>query len=229
MLAGPPVAGLLMAALASGRAGLPELGSRLLRWRVDGGWYAAALLAAPALQLAVLLSLSLVSPVFLPAIVTADDKAVLLVPGILVGLAGGLVEEIGWTGFAIPRLRLRHGVTATGSIVGLLWGGWHLLQMWWVGITSSEAIPLAVFLPVYFISSIASLTAYRVLMVRVYDGTGSLLLSILTHASYIFTTLFVLPPHHGRAFPDLQRSVRHDAGGHRGRGCRALRRMAAHA
>lgn len=194
MLAGPPVAGLLMTALVSGRSGLRELGSRLLRWRVGGRWYAIALLTAPALQLAVLLALSVVSPVFLPAIVTADDRVALLVPGILVGLAGGLAEELGWTGFAIPRLRVRHGVLATGSIVGILWGVWHLLQMWWVGGTSTAAMPPVVFLPLYFLSAIAILTAYRVLMVRVYDGTRSLFVAILMHASYIFTTLFVLAP-----------------------------------
>jgi hypothetical protein len=38
------------------------------------------------------------------------------------------------------------------------------------------------------------LTAYRVLMVWVYDRTQSLLVAMLMHASYIFTTLFVFAP-----------------------------------
>ncbi len=104
MLAGPPMAGLLMTVLVSGTAGLRELLARLLKWRVGGRWYVVALFTAPILQLAVLLALSRISPVFLPAIVTSDDKVALLVSGIGVGLVGGLVEELGWTGFAIPRL-----------------------------------------------------------------------------------------------------------------------------
>ena len=194
MLAGPPVAGLLLTVLVSGTAGLRELLSRLLKWRAGGRWYAVALLTAPIIETTVLLALSRVSPIFLPAVVTSDDKAALLLSGIAVGLAGGFVEELGWTGFAIPRLTPRYGVLGTGLIVGPLWGAWHLLQMWWVGGTSSEALPLALFLPLFFLSAVALLTAYRVLMVWVYDRTGSLLVAILMHASYIFSTLFVLAP-----------------------------------
>lgn len=201
MLAGPPVAGIVSTVLMSGRGGLRELLSRLLRWRVAGRWYAVALLTAPVLQAAVLLALSRTSPVFLPSIVTADDKMSLLVSGIAVGIVGGFVEELGWTGFAIPRLRARHGVLVTGFIVGVLWGVWHLLQMGWVGGSSAEAIPQALFMPAYVVSAIAMLTAYRILMVWVYQRTESLLVAILMHASYIFSTLFVLaPPTTGASF-----------------------------
>jgi hypothetical protein len=44
-----------------------------------------------------------------------------------VEVAVGFFEELGWTGFATPRLRLRHGFLATGLIVGVPWGAWHLL------------------------------------------------------------------------------------------------------
>jgi membrane protease YdiL (CAAX protease family) len=194
MLAGPPVAGILSTALVSGRAGLRDLLSRLLRWRLPGRWYAVALLTAPLVQLIVLLALSRISPVFFPSIVTADDTAGLLVSAVAVGIVGGLVEELGWTGFAIPRLRVRYGMLASGLIMGVVWGAWHLLQMWWVGRTSSEELPPGLFLPLYFLSATAALTAFRVLMVWVYDRTESLFVSILMHASYIFTTLFVLAP-----------------------------------
>jgi membrane protease YdiL (CAAX protease family) len=195
MLAGPPVAGLLMTVLVSGTAGLRELLARLLMWRVGARWYAVALLTSPIVQGAVLLGLSRTSPVFLPAIVTSGDRTALLASGIAFGLAGGLMEELGWTGFAIPSLLVRYRFLASALIVGPVWGAWHLLQMWWVGGTSPGSLPLALFLPVYFLSAgFATLTAYRVLMVWVYDRTGSLLVAILMHASYIFSTLFVLAP-----------------------------------
>jgi hypothetical protein len=50
MLAGPPVAGLLMTVLVSGTTGLRELLARLLTWRVGARWYAVALLTSPILQ-----------------------------------------------------------------------------------------------------------------------------------------------------------------------------------
>ena len=110
MLRGPSVAGILLTGLVYGRAGLREFLSRLLRWRVGARWYAVALLTAPLLVTAVLLALSLISPEFLPRIFTTSDKATLLLMGIAVGLVGGIFEELGWTGFAMPRLRLRYGV-----------------------------------------------------------------------------------------------------------------------
>jgi membrane protease YdiL (CAAX protease family) len=201
LLAGPPTAGLASTALVSGRAGLRELLSRLLRWRAGARWYARALLPAMLLQAAALLGLSLRSPVFLPAIATSGEPTPLVVSGIIVGLVGGLVEELGWTGFAIPRLLRRHGLFSTGLFVGALWGLWHLPQMWWVGSTSAEGVPQALFLAQYFSLAVAALTAYRVLMVWVYDRTGSLLVAVLMHASYIASTLFILaPPTSGRPY-----------------------------
>jgi membrane protease YdiL (CAAX protease family) len=194
MLAGPPVAGLLLTGLVYGRTGFRDLLSRLVKWRLDARWYAVALLTAPFLVTSTLFALSRTSPVFLPSVLTTVDKVSLILSGIAVGIMGGFVEELGWTGFAIPRLRRRYGIFPTGLIVGVLWGVWHLLQMWWVGRTSTGALPPAFFLSLYVFTAIAQLTAYRVLMVWVYDGTGSLLVAILMHASYIFSTLFVLAP-----------------------------------
>jgi membrane protease YdiL (CAAX protease family) len=63
---------------------------------------------------AVTLPLSLASPEFLPGLIVADDKMAILFLGLVVGVTAGFLEELGWTGFAIQRLRLRYGVLATG-------------------------------------------------------------------------------------------------------------------
>lgn len=191
LLAGPSIAGLLMTGLVRGKAGLRDLLSRLLRWRVGARWYAAALLIAPLTVMATLFSLSLFSPVFLPAIVTAEDRSSLLLTGIAVGLVGGFLEELGWTGFAIPELRMSRGILGTGLIVGILWGTWHLLITFWMSGDAAGAPLWAAFLP-SLVASYGELPAYRVLMVWVYDRTRSLLVAVLMHASLIFSTLFVL-------------------------------------
>jgi membrane protease YdiL (CAAX protease family) len=179
IVVGPSVAGLLLTALVHGRAGLRDLRSRLLRWRVGVRWYAAALLIAPLSLAAVCFSLSLFSRAFLPGIVTTDDKASLLLSGIVTGLLVGCFEELGWTGFAIPELRRRHGILATGLIVGVLWGVWHYPLF--AGSSSSAGVLFRVILvPVLLFSF---LPPFRVLMVWVYDRTGSLLLAMLMHAS----------------------------------------------
>ncbi len=194
MLAGPPVASILLTFLVCGGAGVRDLLARACRWRVRARWYAIALLVAPVVQVAVLLTLSLSSREFIPAIATTNDKASVLLLGVAFGLWGGFVEELGWTGFAIPRLWRRYGVLVTGLIVGVLWAAWHLFQMLWVGRSSSATLPLAVFMPLYFLSAVAALTAYRVLMVWVYDRTESLLVVILMHVSLAASTFVILLP-----------------------------------
>jgi membrane protease YdiL (CAAX protease family) len=184
MLVGPSAAGLLLTGLVEGRAGFRELLSRLLRWRVNARWYAVALLTAPLLATAVLLALSLLSPEFLPALFTSNDWPVLLLSGIVAGLVVGFFEELGWTGFAVPRMRPRYGVLTTGIIVGLLWGAWHFLPFW-ESDSFSAALPLALLLARLF----SWLPPYRVLMVWVYDHTESLLVVILMHAGLVFSTL----------------------------------------
>ncbi len=188
MLLGPSVAGILMTGLTSGREGFRELVSRLLTWRVSARWYAVALLTAPLSTAAVLLALSLFSPRFLPAIFTSDDKATLLLMWIVGGLMVGLFEELGWTGFAIPRMRMKYGVFTTGLVVGLLWGAWHFLVNW-ENDTFSGALPLALLLARLF----SWLPAYRVLMVWVYDRTESLLVVMLMHVSLVATTGIIDP------------------------------------
>ena len=114
--------------------------------------------------------------------------------GIAIGLiGGGLMEEPGWTGFAIPKLRGRHGVLPTGLIVGFVWGLWHVLPTYWGSGDSTGTLSLALLLPPCFFY-LAVLPAYRVLMVSIYDRTESLLVIILMHASLTASTLFVFAP-----------------------------------
>ena len=87
-----------------------------------------------------------------------------------------------------------HAVFATGLIVGVLWGAWHFLVNFWNSGVISDGLPLALFLILYFLTGVAQLTAYRVLMVWVYDRTESLLIAVLMHASLIVSTMPGLIP-----------------------------------
>ena len=187
ILVGPPVASLLLTGLVDGRAGLRRLASRLQRWRVGARWYMVALLAGPLVMGATTFGLSLASPEFRPDIVTAEDKLGIVAAGIAIGLVGPFLEELGWTGFALPRLRRRYGVLTTGLLMGLLWGAWHFPLF--AGDTDPEGtVPAALLVAAVLF---AWLVPYRVLMVWVYDRTGSLLMAYLMHAP-ITATVYVL-------------------------------------
>jgi membrane protease YdiL (CAAX protease family) len=110
--------------------------------------------------------------------------------GLVVGLTAGFFEELGWTGFVIPRLKLRYGVLGTGLIVGLLWSAWHLLVVIWGIGDRAGTIPLGLFV---LVDGLAGLPAFRVLMVWVYDRTESLLIGMLMHFSITASVLILTP------------------------------------
>ena len=194
LFAGPSVAGLVATSLVDGKAGRRDLRTRLFRWRVGVRWYAIALLFAPFLVAAVLLGLSLLSPAFLPGIVNTNDKATLLLFGIAWGLiGGGFLEELGWTGFAVPKLRLQYGALATALIVGLLWGVWHILIAFWSSGSLAGDASLVIFVAGFLAFYLGALPAYRVLMVWVYDRTESLPVAMLMHASFSASALILQP------------------------------------
>lgn len=190
MYAGPAIAGPLLAGLVYGRSGLREFRSRLLTWRVSARWYAVALLIAPVTVLASLFALSLLSPEFLPGIVSTSDRSSLLLFGLGAGLTTGFLEELGWKGFATPELLQRYGVFTTGLIVGAMWGAWHFLVLLWASDVDAGALPLVLYLPVILLSF---LPPFRVLMVWVYDRTESLVVAMIMHACLLVFWIISTP------------------------------------
>ena len=199
MFAGPFISGILMNFLVDGKKGLQHLFSKYIHWRAEGRWYAIAILTGPVIVVAVLLGLSLFNQDFLPGIITAEDKIGSVIFGVGWGLiGGGLLEETGWTGFAVPRLRKRYSIITTGLIVGILWGIWHFMIAFWASNylagEDSKIMFVASFLAFYLLA----LPAYRVLLVWVYDRTGSLPVIMLMHAFLSAGTLIFQPSSSGK-------------------------------
>jgi membrane protease YdiL (CAAX protease family) len=190
MLVGPPVASVLLTTLLNGGPGLRELLSRLAAVRVGARWYAVALLTAPLAVLTTLAVLSRFWPEIVPGILVRHDKSARLVLGVCAALGAGIFEEIGWTGFATPRLRRRHGVLGAGLLLGFVWGAWHLLPNVWASRTYVGAVPM----PLALVAGLfSSLLVFRVAMVWVYDRTQSLLLAMLMHASLTACSIILDP------------------------------------
>jgi uncharacterized protein len=181
MLLGPSVSGLARTALLEGCAGLRALGLRALRWRVATVWYAVALLTVPAILLVVLSILSiLINPAFAP-------RFQWWLFGL--GILAGTFEEIGWTGFATPRLLACKSLMVAGLSLGCIWALWHLLVDFRYNAKALGAVwPLE-----FFITYLLALTPYRLLMTWVYSHTQSLLLAILLHASFTGSLLVLVP------------------------------------
>ncbi len=186
---GPALASILVTALVSGRAGLRELFSRVLKWRVGLQWYVLALLGSAILAfIAAPIGLSLargqlVTPAEVITLFNWNGLpgaiGPLLLHALLVFLFGGpLGEEIGWRGFALPRMEQVHGPFLGSLIVAALWYLWH--------------VPLIVLYPTYihnsppadYLASFAiDIIIFNTYVTFFYNRTGSVFITMLCHTS----------------------------------------------
>lgn len=122
----PAIAGLIVAGLADGQAGIREILSRFRKWRFGVPWYLLALGLIPAI---------FVSAVFLTAAMSRTDVRhfaatnpwYFVVASFIFLMVITSGEEIGWRGFALPRMEAALGSRLRASLtLGVLWGVWHL-------------------------------------------------------------------------------------------------------
>jgi uncharacterized protein len=124
---GPLFAALIVIPIAYGRAGLRELGSRMIRWRVRWYWYAIALGLPLAVHLAYV-SLKVAAGAGVPSLTFTSLTTFLMVFAVrLINPADGpLGEHPGWNGVALPGLQANHSPFLATAILAPLVAGWHL-------------------------------------------------------------------------------------------------------
>ena len=172
---GPLIAALIVLPLTQGRAGLRELGSRMIRWRVRWYWYVVAI----GLPLAVLLltvGLNVALGASAPSLAGVGPLSTLLMVfavRLINPLDGPLGEEPGWRGFALPGLQTSHSPLATTMMLAVLITGWHL-----------PTFVLEGFQPAIFVGGVVGTIAVTFWYTWLFNHTGgSVLITLVSHAT----------------------------------------------
>ena len=160
-----------------------------------GGWKSALSLITRLGQVRARFPWPLVALLFCPTVAFVGIGAFLLIFGRPEGMAfGGLpmmlmmfsiiliivpCEEIGWRGFALPRLQSMMGALPAALLLGLLWGPWHLaiaVVEPWRQMGNSLFVHIALF--TFFTMALS------VVFTWVFNNTGgSLFYACVVHAS----------------------------------------------
>ena len=199
----PTIVSVLLTWLTDGKDGVRQFLGRVIRWRVGFQWYLVvlfgiALIAFTAQGLNIWLFNGEPVKLNLPAGVPEDGLLIALPIIFFVNIffGGPLAEDIGWRGYALPKLREKMNAFKASLLIGIVWVLWHL-PFFWIpeGKIAVGGVP-----PLWF----TLLTmAWSVLFAWVYVNTESILMPVLFHAAVNTTlgTLGVLSQANGSLTP----------------------------
>lgn len=158
----PAIAAIIV---AHHRGTLKDLASRL-HWPRWSWWWLPAIAVMP-----LVIALSSLSTGFGAFQFTNWLSPIALGAVYLVSAFG---EEVGWTGFALPRLLHFFGELPSALLLGLFWGLWHVIPFWEAGNSAWWIVGQCCFSIVF-----------RVVMVRLTTLTGGTIWpAVVIHAAY---------------------------------------------
>jgi len=163
-----------------GTAGLRALAGRITRGPVAARWFVIAVLFTPVLKL---LAAVLVRVLF-HAWPRFDFSEAALIPfAIAISTPVQAGEELGWRGYALPRMAARMGVGPASVLLGALWAVWHLPLFFAAGVDKEGQS---------FVVYALSVIGLSVVIGWLYAGArGNLLVVMLFHAAVNNTKDFV--------------------------------------
>lgn len=168
----PGLIALILTERGEGRGATRALLGRVLKWDVGARWYVFAIGYIPAIKLLVALVHRVATGAW-PRF--GQEPLYIMLAALLISTWVQAGEEIGWRGYALPRLSERLGLASASVILGIIWAAWHLPLFFF-----PENNILGQSFPLYLLQ----VTAISVAMAWLYWRTGgSLLLVMLMHAA----------------------------------------------
>jgi uncharacterized protein len=181
--AGPLLASYIMHRTLGGKEAWQNIKRSVKQVKAGLKWYLFILIGIPAMMI---LGFIVLNGGNLPSFngLTSSFYVGYLIQFVLIFFFGGpLSEEIGWRGFALPRMQARFGSLKASLFLGLLWSLWHLPHFLTETQRGGPGTGLSIFyinLPIFIVSVIAM----SIIMTWVFNHTGgSLFIAILLHTS----------------------------------------------
>jgi membrane protease YdiL (CAAX protease family) len=172
---GPLVAALTLTGFIEGREGLRVFWRRFWDVRLPGIWLPVSFLLPIFL---IVIPRFVVIPLGYPLQLVWLSQPVLVLGWLFNNFtrSGGISEEFGWRGYALPRLQARWNALVSSIILGVIWTAWHL-PLWFIAGSSQQADSFWLFL--------ANLVLLSILYTWIFNnGKGSILVAVVFHAMY---------------------------------------------
>jgi len=177
----PSLVALGLTAHDEGLPGVRALLRRMFQWQVGVRWYVFAIVYLPAIKLCVALVHRVVTSSW-PRFGT--ESWFIIMAAIVISTPFQAGEEIGWRGYALPRLADRLGFAWASIVLGLIWSTWHLPIFFIRG-----ADKYGQSFPVWTLQVVGLSVAIAWLYVHT---KGSLLLTMLMHSA-VNQTVGIVP------------------------------------
>jgi len=176
---GPLFAALIVTGLGEGKAGFWRLWRRIFHWRIGALWWGMSL--SPLLLGLIVIgivSLATGKPLEIASLGEVNFLPPLGVWALALWLLTfGLGEEIGWRGYALPRMQNGRSALAATLILAVLWALWHVPQFFYL------------FEPAIAVGWFIGLSAGAIVFTWLYNSTGgSVLAAAVWHGCFNFIT-----------------------------------------
>jgi hypothetical protein len=162
---GPTLSAIIVLAITAGKPGLSTLWHRITTWRVSWYWY----VIGPGIIASYIGGAYILNILFGATVVNYPQLPTL---GVIISLLllGGLWEEPGWSGFALPKLQERYANRSNGALlaaleVGVIRAIWHL--------------PLFIYGKIPWFDVVVSEIAVQLIITWLFNGSGRSVLIVM--------------------------------------------------
>lgn len=191
---GPALGALIVVGIVEGPDGIKRLICSLFQWRVKFIWYLVVFLG-PALTMVTAVTLHYVftgiglAQSFTEWMSAFPQHLLMIVSVFIFMMVGIWGEEVGWRGFALPKLQEKYHPLLASLILGAIWAIWHLPLFFIEGSQQAEQG-----MTFFFLATLG----YSILYSWIYNGSGENLFMIwllhsMNNATVSYTMLFFKP------------------------------------